>query len=61
MSEICAIVGRKSEVIQSHAFSHIFTWFRTFSRCEKVWKSVRWITSKRQKKRGEKIHIPSEA
>ena len=32
----------------SHIFtlvSHVFTCFHTFSRCEKVWKSVRWITS----------------
>ena len=32
----------------SHIFtlvSHVFTYFHMFSRCEKVWKSVRWITS----------------
>ena len=37
----------------SHIFtlvSHVFTYFHMFSRCEKVWKSVRWITSKNEKK-----------
>ena len=38
----------------SHIFtlvSHVFTYFHMFSRCEKVWKSVRWITSKKKKKK----------
>ena len=37
----------------SHIFtlvSHVFTYFHMFSRCEKVWKSVRWITSNKPKK-----------